>query len=271
MGNLSVSIVTYHTPLDELKCCVQSLQSSVVDTIYIVDNSQEEYIARFCAENGIEYIGSDNVGYGAAHNKAMRLSIERGVPYHLVINSDIYFSPTVLQLLLDYMDVNTDVAQVHPKVTYSDGSLQYTVRMLPTPIDLFVRRFMPECISNLVNRKYLLQFANHDCEMNVPYHQGSFMLFRTDCLRRVGLFDERFFMYPEDVDITRRMHEHYRTMYYPAVSIVHSHRAESYKTGRMLRVHLINMARYFNKWGWFFDRKRQFYNKRLLDELGVQL
>lgn len=268
MSLLSVSIVTYHTPLDELQCCLQSLQSSVVDTVYIVDNSKQSYIARFCAENGIEYIPSENVGYGAAHNKAMRLSIERGVKYHLVINSDIYFEPSILQSLIDYMDANTDVAQVHPKVTYSDGSLQYTVRLLPTPIDLMVRRFLPESVSRIINKKYLLQFANHDKEMNVPYHQGSFMFFRTDCLREVGLFDERFFMYPEDIDITRRMHAGYRTMYYPAVSIVHNHRAESYKNGRMLRIHIINMIRYFNKWGWLFDKERSHFNKRLLQEIG---
>ena len=267
MKNLTVSIVTYHTDIAELQCCIESLQSPVVKTIYVVDNSSRDYIAQFCAKNNIVYIPSENVGYGAAHNKAMRLAIQAGSPYHLVINSDIYFSPSVLSTLIDYMDTRPDVAQVHPRVTYPDGTLQYTVRMLPTPFDLILRRFMPAFLSQKRDYKYLLKFANHDCEMNVPYHQGSFMLFRTDALSKVGLFDERFFMYPEDIDITRRMHTHYRTMYYPAVSIVHNHRAESYKSVRMLRIHIVNMIRYFNKWGWFCDAERRRINRQLLSEL----
>ena len=267
MKRLSVSIVTYHTSLDELACCLRSLQSAVVDTIYVVDNSRQDYIAQFCARHGVVYIASDNVGYGAGHNKAIAKVLEKGVPYHLVLNSDVAFAPEVLESLVTYMDDNVDVAQVQPKIVYPDGSLQYTVRMLPTPIDLIARRFLPAALTRSRNRRYLLQFANHDREMNVPYHQGSFMMFRTDSLRHVGLFDERFFMYPEDIDITRRMHEHYRTMYYPHVSVVHHHRAASYRSVRMLYIHIVNMIRYFNKWGWIFDAKRRRINKELLQQL----
>ena len=59
--------------------------------------------------------------------------------------------------------------------------------------------------------------------MNVPYLQGSFMFLRTKALKEVGLFYERFFMYPEDIDITRRMHKKYKTIFYPEVSIHHEH------------------------------------------------
>ena len=142
-------------------------------------------------------------------------------------------------------------------------------RRLPIPTadcskDLIFRRFLPSKLVEKNDYRYLLKFADHDREMNVPYHQGSFMLFRTVALRQIGLFDERFFMYPEDIDITRRMHRCYRTMYYPRVSIVHDHRAASYKSGRMLRIHIVNMIRYFNKWGWVFDSERRRFNRRLL-------
>lgn len=103
--------------------------------------------------------------------------------------------------------------------------------------------------------------------MNLPYHQGSFMLFRTDCFRKVGLFDERFFMYPEDIDMTRRMHKHYRTMFWPEVTIVHAHRAASYTSLRMLWVHSYNMIKYFNKWGWVFDKERREWNKRIISKV----
>ena len=64
-------------------------------------------------------------------------------------------------------------------------------------------------------------------------------------------------MYPEDIDITRRMHKWYRTMFVPSVTIVHAHRAASYKSKKMLKIHMVNMIKYFNKWGWFIDQKRK--------------
>ena len=264
---LSVSIVTYHTDLNELECCLQSLKSPIVDTIYVIDNSNQSYIANFCStKEKVIYLGSDNVGYGAGHNKAIKQTLAKNRDYHLVLNSDVRFEPKVLESLIEYMDKNSDIGQVQPKITYPNGELQYTVRMLPTPKDLIFRRFLPQRIIQKNDYRYLLKFANHNQEMNVPYHQGSFMLFRCDALRTIGLFDERFFMYPEDIDITRRMHRHYRTMYYPSVSIIHDHRAASYKNGRMLRIHMVNMIRYFNKWGWLIDSERRQFNRHLLPQ-----
>ena len=259
-SRLTVSIVTYNTDLSELELCLRSLVSQLVDKIYIIDNSNKSYIAEFCRSvDKVVYIGSDNVGYGAGHNVALRQTINRA-DYHLVLNSDVRFDPAVLQSLVEYMDENLDVGQVQPKITYPDGELQYTVRMLPTPKDLIFRRFLPKRLVEKNDYRYLLKFADHDREMNVPYHQGSFMMFRTEALQKIGLFDERFFMYPEDIDITRRMHRCYRTMYYPKVSIIHDHRAASYKSRKMLRIHIVNMIRYFNKWGWFVDNGRREFN-----------
>lgn len=265
MKGLTVSIVTYKTDLKELESCLQSLQSPIVQKIYVIDNSEQKYISDYCStKQNVVYIGSENVGYGAGHNKAIRLALEADIDYHLVLNSDVSFNPEVLSILIDYMNVNPEVGQVQPKIIYPNGELQYTVRMLPTPKDLIFRRFLPKRIVEHSDYKYLLKFADHDKEMNVPYHQGSFMLFRVESLRSVGLFDERFFMYPEDIDITRRMYRLYRTMYFPEVSVIHNHRAASYKSSRMLRIHIINMIRYFNKWGWIFDSERRKYNRLLM-------
>lgn len=161
------------------------------------------------------------------------------------------------------MDSHPDVGQLHPALIYPDGRPQYTARRLPTPFDLFIRRFLPEQLFKKSRDRYLLKDMDLETIINVPYHQGSFMLLRVDALKQVGLFDERFFMYPEDIDLTRRMHERYQTIYNPFLKAVHAHRAESYKSGRMLRIHIVNMIRYFNKWGWFFDAERRKVNKSL--------
>lgn len=268
---ITVSIVTYKTNLEELSKCLNSLISPFIETIYIVDNSNQKNIADFCTQYpNIIYIGSDNVGYGTGHNKALRLALKTKRKYHLVLNSDVYFEPNILEKLVNYMDVNTDVAQVQPNIIYPDGIMQYTCRLLPTPLNLIFRRFLPARIVERMNYRYLLKFNDHKKEMNVPYHQGSFMFFRLECFNKVGLFDERFFMYPEDIDITRRMHKYYRTMFWPDVTVVHAHRAASYKSKKMLKIHMWNMIKYFNKWGWFFDKERRTWNKQLLKELGYK-
>ncbi len=269
---VSASIVTYNTGCGELRRCIDSLLCNGVSVIYVSDNSPDDSLRGFCdAIASVEYIHNDrNIGYGAGHNVAIRRARQIGSGYHLVINSDVYFGEGVIGRIASYMDANPDVAQVIPNVVYPDGRLQYVVRLLPVPADLIFRRFIPRKIAEKRNYRYCLEFFDHKRPVNVAYHQGSFMFFRMECFDKVGLFDERFFMYPEDIDITRRMHRYYRTMFFPDVTVVHAHRAASYKSWRMLMVHMVNMIRYFNKWGWFFDKERSEWNKRLLGELGYE-
>jgi hypothetical protein len=96
------------------------------------------------------------------------------------------------------------------------------------------------------------------------------MLLRTEALEKVGLFDERFFMYPEDIDLTRRIHRHYATCFYPDVSVIHAHTQGSYKNRKLLWIHLINMAKYFNKWGWLCDSERRKINAETLKSINIQ-
>ena len=261
---LTVSIVTYHVDLGELAQCLESLTAPEVARIYIVDNGSEERVRQFAAKYPkVIYIASDNKGYGAAHNKAMRQALDSGAEYHLVLNSDVRFDPSVLTRLLAYMDAHPEIGQLQPRIEYPDGRLQPTVRLLPTPLDVFGRRFLPRRWMARRNARYELQHIDHTKPFNPAYHQGSFMLLRASALKEIGLFDERFFMYPEDIDLTRRMHSKYQTIYYPAERIVHDHRAGSYHNGRLLWIHCVNMVRYFNKWGWFIDPERHHVNHEL--------
>ena len=142
LNMITVSIVTYKTEIEELKKCLNSLCSSIVKRVYVVDNSCQAYLADFCKnKEGMEYIPSENIGYGAAHNIAIRKAMSYGSKYHLVLNSDVYFEPYVLERIVDYMDENLDVAMVQPNIVYPDGEIQYTCRLLPTPANLIFRRF----------------------------------------------------------------------------------------------------------------------------------
>lgn len=262
---VSVSIVTFKTPVEEMERCLASLRSDVVGKVYVVDNASDPVMERLCRRHPeVTYMPGENIGYGAGHNRALRQALaDPTALYHLVLNSDVSFSPEILPAMAAEMARRPDVGQLHPQVLNPDGTPQYTVRRLPTPLDVFGRRFLPARLMRARNDRYLLRARPLDRELDVPYHQGSFMLLRLDALRRVGLFDERFFMYPEDIDLTRRIHEHYKTLYWPHVTVVHDHRAASYHSLRMTAIHAVNLMRYFNKWGWWIDPRRRAANRRL--------
>lgn len=268
MKLLNVSIVTYHTDLDELSACLESLRSECVNEIFIIDNAQEERIREFCAgRQGVTYIPNDNTGYGSAHNIALRRSVADRVDFHLVLNSDVYFEPAILSKAVEYLHVTPSCGMLHPLIYGCDGNRQFTARMLPTPADLILRRFLPAGWFAASRRRYLLKDLPVDEPVDVPYIQGSFMLIRTAALADVGLFDERFFMYPEDIDLSRRIHASSRVVLHPGLKVTHAHRASSYHNWRMLRVHITNMIKYFNKWGWIFDRERTAVNATLRRKL----
>ncbi len=265
---ITASIVTYHTSFDELSRVIHCVLESSVTFLYVIDNSSNDKLREVTAlSDKIKYIHSINLGYGSGHNIAIREAMAKGAKYHAVINPDIYFEKGTLEELACYMDNHLDVAQVMPRVVYPDGSLQYLCKMIPTPMDLIFKRFLPGRFTQKRLEKFQLRFTGYNREMNVPYLSGCFMFFRVSAFEKVGLFDERFFMYPEDIDITRRMHHYYKTMFYPHATIVHDHGAASYKSRKMLRIHIMNMIRYFNKWGWIWDAERRKVNRELLAEL----
>ena len=241
---LTASLVLYHGSWSEINVLLDCVLGSAIDKLYIVDNSSND-LFRIVEKrsNRIRYIHSANIGYGGAHNIAIREAMAENADYHVVLNPDICFAPDVIPTLVKYMDEHPDVGQIMPKVFYPDGRLQYLCKMVPTPLDLIFKRFLPEKLMRKRMEKFQLRFTGYNDVMNVPYLSGCFMLFRVSALRDIGLFDERFFMYPEDIDITRRMHRMYKTIFYPNVSIVHAHAAASKTNLRILRIHIYKMIK----------------------------
>lgn len=269
-SRLSVSIVLYQTPIEQLKNCLSSLRHiALAPALFLIDNSPSD-----CLRSASDlYPGStyihlpNNPGYGAGHNVAIRQAQQSDYDYHLVINPDIFFDDDVICPMIEHMDENLKVAHLMPKILNMDGSVQRLTKLLPRPSDLFIRRFLPQTLKEKNNKSFELHESGYDRIMFVPYLSGCFMLLRHSALRHVGLFDERFFMYPEDIDLTRRLAEHYDTLFYPHVSVYHEHGAASYKSSRMMLIHAVNLVRYFNKWGWFRDPVRDSLNAKTLDLL----
>jgi GT2 family glycosyltransferase len=241
-------------------------KSEKVSDIFLIDNSPAPTFE--FQQLPVKYIFTGkNLGYGAGHNIAIRKTIEQGIPYHLVVNPDISFDPAIIDSIVQFMNNNSEIGQIMPKVFYPNGEIQYLCKLLPTPFDLIFRRFLPESWTKKHTERFELRKSGYDKLLNVPYLSGCFMFLRTEALKEVGLFDERFFMYPEDIDLTRRVHQKYRTVFYPKVSIIHHHAQSSYVNYKMLWIHISNMIKYFDKWGWIFDKERKEVNSETLKQI----
>jgi len=267
---INASIVLYKHSLLEIKPLVEMLRKSeVVSTIFLIDNSPEINPDLETLDVNYHFTGK-NLGYGTAHNLAIRQTIEQHTPYHLVVNPDISFDPKILGQIQCFMDNNTGIGHIMPKVYYPTHEIQYLCKLIPTPFDLIFRRFLPHQWTERRREKFELRASGYNKLIDAPYLSGCFMFLRTQVLKEVGLFDERFFMYPEDIDLTRRIHQKFRTVYYPDVKIVHHHAQKSYVDFKMLTIHMVNMIKYFNKWGWIFDKERRIVNREIIKQLKTK-
>ena len=271
---LSASIVLYQTNLTPLKKVIDSYFACKSEALqlFLVDNSPTDVlksVVTMYPDKEIHYIfNNENMGYGKAHNIAIKKSMEQGLPYHIVLNPDVVIQEGALEKLTLYMNEHPEVGNIMPKIIYPDGQLQYLCKLLPSPIDLIFRRFIPfKKWRDKINQKYELHSFRYDKKINIPNLSGCFMFLRTEALEKVGLFDENIFMYLEDIDLNRRIHRAYKTIFFPEAVVVHEYQKASYKNIKLLKVHIKSAIYYFNKYGWFFDKERKIINAQTLQEI----
>jgi GT2 family glycosyltransferase len=271
MKDLSASIVVYKNSAQILSKAIDSFLNSTNDsTLFIIDNSPTDVLKAVIDDPRIIYrFNNRNVGFGAGHNTVLREIVNES-RYHIILNPDVYFEKSVLASLYGFMDQHPEVGQLMPKVLYPDGRLQPLCKLLPSPKTLIQRRFLNFRKSSLEreNYRYELRCSGYDRIMNVPFLSGCFMFLRTEALRKVGLFDEQFFLYTEDVDLSRRIHKYYRTVYYPEVTIYHHYQRGSYRNLWLTWCNISSAVRYFNKWGWAKDTERELFNERTIRQFA---
>jgi hypothetical protein len=162
-----------------------------------------------------------NVGFGAAHNQALRQARGR---YWLALNSDAAPAVGSLRTLVDAMDADAGVAAAGPKLRLPSGSIQPSRRRFPTIATLFmestqIQRFAPD---NRVLRTYYVKDRSDEEAQDVDWLVGACLCLRAEAMRQVGLFDERFFMYSEETDLCRRLKTAgWRVRYVPQAEVWH--------------------------------------------------
>jgi len=197
MKQVNASVVLFNNEKQQVMVALNSFLNTNLDIkIHLIDNSDADHLKVLAQlDHRITYLfNNGNLGFGKAHNLAIKHTIAENIKYHIVSNPDIYFNQDVSESIYDFMEENPDVGLVMPKVLNPDGTIQYLCRLLPTPFDLMGRRFLNwGPFKDIIQKRdwvYELRFTGYDKIMEVPFLSGCFMFIRTDALRKVGGFDK---------------------------------------------------------------------------------
>lgn len=216
--------------------------------LFVVDNGSTDGTVEFIKENYPSVIlieTGENVGFGKGHNFILdKLNSE----YHLIINPDIAVKDDVVTKICDYFDKNEDVGILSPKICFPDGRLQILGKKNPKLKYLIASRLRNEQEPG----KWLKEYAMLDCDLTKPQDiqvaSGCFLAIRTDVFKKIGGFDERYFMYFEDFDLSRTVCEIMKIRYFPGVVVYHEWGRDSKKNMKLKMIHIFSMIKYFLKW-----------------------
>ena len=270
--HLSVSIVLYHSQIELLRATITSLYQSALSAVQknhltsldllLVDNSEdEEYAAAVRAL--LETLHSDsffsihfsqseqNRGFGAGHNAVIS---ELRSDYHLILNPDAELAQTSLCSGLAALESNEQIALVSPKVLAPDGKQEFLCKAYPSVLVLLLRAFAPDFMRRWFQSKLKRYELREVCEGSEPAQvllaSGCFMLLRTAALQAVAGFNEKYFLYFEDFDLSLRLRESGQLMFMPSMVITHHGGYAASKGGRHIRLFVRAGLRFFNDHGW---------------------
>ncbi len=266
---VTISIVLYKNEYNEIEKILTSIFQFGDFDVYIIDNSPNQDLKKieFINNSIIYFHNPSNPGFGAAHNIAIKKAIETGSKYHFIVNPDISFSEDIFSPMVKYMRDNTDVGMMMPQILNQDRSIQYLPKLLPSPFSILMRKlnFLKFINCTFIN-KYELRAVLKNKIYEAPILSGCFTLLNIEAINKVGMYDDCFFMYFEDWDLSRRVHKYYKTIYFPLVNVVHGYESGANKSFKLFIIYLRSAYTYFNKWGWFFDKQRTKWNKETLQQ-----
>ncbi|MGN0984427.1 MAG: glycosyltransferase [Gemmiger sp.] len=256
MAKLTACIVSY-CDYDEVCCAVRSILAQVPARdfhLFVVDNASPDGCGERLAETDfgdgrVEVCRlGENVGFGRGHNSVLpRLDSE----VHFILNPDIVLTEDVLTPLADWLLAHPDAVMATPQLYYPDGRIQHLPRRKPTPWLLLARQLAPRLggIFQKTDAHYTMQDEDLSQPRRIEFCTGSFSAVRTEVFRSVGGFDEDYFMYVEDADLTQKMLQKGTVWLVPALHAVHAWHRDPMRDAGKFKMQLVSMGRYFQKWG----------------------
>jgi GT2 family glycosyltransferase len=267
MNNVTCSIVLYNNASSEILEALNGImKSSMVGLVYLVDNSPNDDLRTVATNDKIIYLYNPaNPGFGAAHNLAINLALQAGSLYHFVVNPDTYFYGNVIEQMVNYIHKNPQTGMLMPEILYPDGRVQYLPKLLPNPLSIVMRKLkFLKGLNDKFNNRYELRFVDRKTIYRAPVISGCFTLLNLKAVEEVGGYDDAYFMYFEDWDLSRRMAEKYDTVYFPNVFVYHHYASGANKSVDLFKIYINSALHYFSKWGWIFDKLRKELNSKAL-------
>lgn len=250
--NITASIVLYNEDLEELTNTINCFLSiSLSKKLFLIDNTPEKRFKNTFNLKDVEYIGvGKNIGFGAGHNIIID-KIKVNSEFHLILNPDVIFKPNVITNLIAALKKHDKVAMIAPKVLFPNGQHQFSCRRYPSIKELFARRF-PFLNPFFETTIYKGQYRDKDLNTAfiAEYLTGCFHLYKTNDFVKLQGFDERYFLYMEDVDICKKIDAIGKVkIYYPQEEIFHVLKQGSSKSMKLFFRHTSSAIKYFLKWG----------------------
>lgn len=225
MTDVSIVVVTYKENLAVLKDCFDSVAKSqgVSYELIIVDNGANDATkGLLLSYEDAQYIrNTENRGFAAAVNQGMTVAKGR---YVLLLNPDTSFEPDVLKKMIDHLDSDENVGIGSSVIRYPNGEIQESIRRFPKMTDqLLILLKIPHIFKrNKIVDRYMMREADPMQTQDVDSIMGAFMFIRRDLMEEIGLFDERYFIWFEEVDYCKMAHDAgWKIRHYGDVEITH--------------------------------------------------
>ena len=264
---VSIVIVTYNSAR-VIGACLDALAAdcaSGLAEVIVVDNASPDDSVRVVRKGypwATLVAGRENLGYSKGVNLGMQRARGR---FLLVLNPDTVVRRGALRRLIDFVEKTPDAGIVGPKLVFHDGTVQLSCRRFYTIRVLLLRRTpLGKLFKNAgAVREHLMLDFDHDSTREVDWVLGAAMFVRREAVDNVGMMDERFFLYFEDVDWCYRMKQRGLKVYYLADAVIeHGYKRESAQAvlNRSFAAHLVSLFRYYEKWNpvfYFAKRYRE--------------
>lgn len=267
MSKLIVSLVSYNSNINELSKVFSFIKENLKSSkVFIFDNAAQKNLKIFCKKRGFNYFSSKkNIGFGRGHNYNIKKSYKKN-SYYLILNPDVFLKTKDVNLCLKLLSSQKSYGLLTPKLTNLDGSTQLICRSIPN-LQNFITRFLfkTDTYSKRIH-KYIESSNKKNFFLNIPFIHGACYFIKSDVIKKIGVYDDNFFMYVEDLDLYRRISQRYDTIFYKSVIVKHKLARSSHKKLKLFLIHIRSIIYYFIKWGFFFDldrikRNNNFFNQ----------
>ncbi|PIP34631.1 hypothetical protein COX68_03180 [Candidatus Falkowbacteria bacterium CG_4_10_14_0_2_um_filter_41_15] len=254
--DLSIIIVNYRSKVKTAKCLEAIFKSDLANLKYeviVVENASGENLDDLIgAQSELKVLySSRNLGMGGGNNLGLK---EARGQFILILNPDTEVYPKAIKILYDYLDSHSDVYIVGPKLLNPDKTLQPSCSLFPKIYTPILRRTFLGDYFKSSRDGFMMTDFDHEEIREVDWLMGSCLLVRSDGWEG---FDERFFMYFEDIDVCRRAWRFKKkVVYHPQAIVIHDHARGSAKnpwyiapfTDKLTQEHIKSWIKYFWKW-----------------------